>query len=64
MILFGVSGRGIGNKDDLSVDYNIWKEYLKKIYNKKLNNELRYMTVEPSCPWEIYLPLYEYGIKK
>ena len=64
VILFGVSGRGIGNKDDLSVDYYIWKEYLNKIYNKKLNNELRYMTVEPSCPWEIYLPLYEYGIKK
>lgn len=61
VILFGMSGNGSKNRDTLSVRYEDWKKELNKIMKLKLENQLCFLKIEPTCPWEIYLPLKEYS---
>lgn len=61
VILFGMSGNGNKNRNQLSVQYNEWKTALNHIMELKLSNNLKYLKVEPTCPWEIYVPLEKYS---
>ena len=61
VILFGLSGNGAKNMGELSVPYELWENAIHEIMESKLEGKLRFLKVEPTCPWEIYLPLRNYG---
>ena len=61
IILFGVSGNGVKNKNELSINYNDWKSDINRIMKLKLKGKLKYLKIEPTCPWEVYVPLEDYS---
>lgn len=57
VILFGISGNGYVNENNLSVSFDCWKKDLQHIVLQKIEGKYQSIKFEPTCPWEIYLPL-------
>lgn len=64
LILFGISGKGVENKEKLSLSFEQRRKELINIIKIKDAGGLKRLTIEPSCPWEIYLPLKNYSYEK
>lgn len=64
-IKFFPFGQGDRYKDILELDYNVWKDFLIELIRKKMSDD-KYKGIKISVPspWELYLPLLEYGYSK
>lgn len=64
-IKFFPFGAGRRNIDKLEIPYRLWKKFIVAASEKKKNNEYyRGMQISTTCPWEVYLPLFEEGFDR
>ena len=63
VILFGLSGNGYQNSSELSMSNKNWKLLINTIAKEKLAGHYSSLKLEPTCPWEIYLPLKDYSFE-
>ena len=64
VILFGLSGSGIINANTLAVPYTTWYRDINDIMQLKISGKLKKLKFEPTCPWELYLPLEKFTLEE
>ena len=46
-----MSGNGVKNKNELSINYNDWKSDINRIMKLKLKGKLKYLKIYFHCNW-------------
>lgn len=58
LIKFGAAGSGFKNLAELEIAYADWRKFLLELTQLKRAGDLNKLKVEPTCPWELLVPLH------